>query len=238
MIMRVTTSPARQARRHVLSHGWRVLFVCAMVLPELQGCTDLSQASVQAIRETVRRHPRIEPTAAEVAAKPYYQLQATSPDGSAVLILGNVDGLREAWYGTQHVVIFISQGRIVQTAGLSQNMQGLQLSAEAPFARGLQTVSAPIDYDMRMDWAPGYRYGVKVHAHLTPAGSEDLNILGTPHHVIRLDEYLSAPAAAYKAVNHYWVDPRDGFVWKSEQSIAPGLALSLVQLKPYRDRKP
>lgn len=231
---------ASGARSAVLCRLMRccLVLICALVLPAMQGCTDLSRSSLQAMRETVRRHPHVEPTAADVAAKPYYQLQATSPDGSAVLILGNVDGQREAWYGAHHVVIFITQGRIVQTAGLSQNMQGLQLPTDDPFARGLQTVSTPVDYDISMDWSPGYRYGVKVHAHLAPAGSEEINILGTPHRVMRLDEHLAAPDADYQAVNHYWVDPDDGFVWKSEQSIAPGLALSLVQLKPYRGKKP
>jgi hypothetical protein len=46
---------------------------------------------------------------------------------------------------------------------------------------------------------------------------------------------LGAPAAGFAGVNHYWVDPADGFIWKSHQFVAPGLPLDLVQLRPYRD---
>ena len=186
----------------------------------------------------MHRRPHVEPTATGVAAKLYYQLEAISPQGSAVLILGNLDGHREAWYGTHQVVVFIEHGRVVQTVGLTQNLDGLQLPAIDPFARGLQTLTTPVDYSFDADWSPGYRYGVHVDARLIPAGSEQITILGTTHQVLRVDEQISAPAAQYRAINHYWVDPQDGFVWKSEQQVVPGLTLKLLQLRPYREKQP
>ncbi|WP_254424553.1 YjbF family lipoprotein [Rhodanobacter sp. C05] len=197
----------------------------------------MSRSSVDTMKLAVQRHPHVEPTAAEVAAKPYYQMQATSPDGSAVLILGNLDGQRQAWYGTHQVVVFLEHGRIVQTAGLHQNLDGLQLPANDPFARGLQTLTAPVDYSYAKDWSPGYRYGVHVDARLIPAGTEQISILGTTHQVLRVDERINAPAAHDRAINHYWVDPQDGFIWKSEQQVAPGLILQLLQLRPYREKQ-
>ncbi|WP_254425004.1 YjbF family lipoprotein [Rhodanobacter sp. B04] len=197
----------------------------------------MSRSSVDTMKLAVQRHPHVEPTAAEVAAKPYYQMQATSPDGSAVLILGNLDGQRQAWYGTHQVVVFLEHGRIVQTAGLHQNLDGLQLPANDPFARGLQTLTAPVDYSYTQDWSPGYRYGVHVDARLIPAGTEQISILGTTHQVLRVDERINAPAAHDRTINHYWVDPQDGFIWKSEQQVAPGLILQLLQLHPYREKQ-
>ena len=58
--------------------------------------------------------------------------------------------------------------------------------------------------------------------------------LGVPHHVDMVVEQLSAPEARYQATNRYWVDPTDGFVWKSEQQVLPGVRMTLVQLRPYR----
>src|SRR6185312_4194875 len=130
---------------------------------------------------------------------------------------------RQAWYGNHGVVVFIEHGRVVQTTGLDQNLDGLQLPADDPFARGLQTLTAPVTYRVGKDWSPGYRYGVPVEATLVPAGHEQISILDTTHDVVRVDEQLSAPAMHYRATNHYWVDPRDGFIWKSEQQVAPGL---------------
>jgi len=190
------------------------------------------------MRLAMKGKAHVQPTAAEVAAKPYFQLEASGPDGSAVLILGNVDGQRQAWYGKHGVVVFIDQGRVVQTTGLRQNLDGVQLPANDPFARGLQTLDAPVTYRMDKDWSPGYRYGVPVEATLTPAGHEQVTILDKTRDLLRVDEQIHVPALHVGAINHYWVDPRDGFIWKSEQQVAPGLSLKLVQLRPYREQQP
>ncbi|MGB5938624.1 MAG: YjbF family lipoprotein [Rhodanobacter sp.] len=219
--------------------AWRcLLFAWPLLLLGVHGCSDLARSSVSTMKLAMHGRPQVQPGAAEVAARPYYQLLATSPQGSAVLILGNLDGQRQAWYGSHGVVVFLEHGRVVQTTGLGQNLDGLQLPADDPFARGLHTLTAPVRYRVDKDWSPGYRYGVPVDATLTPAGHERISILDTTRDVLRVDEQLSAPALHYRASNHYWVDPRDGFIWKSEQQVAPGLTLQLVQLRPYRESPP
>jgi hypothetical protein len=207
---------------------------CLLVIALLAGCTAVSSSSVDAVKLVVQQHRAHTPTAAEVAARPYYQMEARTRDGHAVLILGNVDGTRQDWYGSHGVVVFLEHGQVVQTAGLSQNLDGLRQVAGNPFAKGLQHLSGPLDYVRHEDWSPGYRYDVPVQAQLVPVGHEQLTILGKVHPVLRVDEHLRAPAAGIDATNHYWVDPRDGFIWKSVQQIAPGLTITLVQLRPYR----
>jgi hypothetical protein len=233
---RTGVSTAHAAAARTLP-AWLLLLACPLLLG-LHGCSELSRSSVKAMRLAVKGRPQVQPTAAEVAAKPYFQLQASSPEGSAVLILGNVDGGRQAWYGNHGVVVFIEHGRVVQTTGLGQDLDGVQLPADDPFARGLQTLTGPVSYHMRKDWSPGYRYGVPVDATLTPAGREQISILDQTHDVLRVDEQLDVPSLHYRVTNHYWVDPRDGFIWKSEQQVAPGLSLQLVQLRPYREAQP
>jgi len=191
---------------------------------------------MNAVKLLVSQHRNHAPTAATVAALPYYQLAASTRDGQAVLILGNVDGTREDWYGNNHVVVFLEHGQLTGTAGLPQNLDGLRQPADNPFARGLQHLEAPAEYTYTVDWSPGYRYGVPVHARLSPAGTAQIDILGQAHEVLRIDEELDAPAAGWRATNHYWVDPTDGFVWKSVQQIAPGQPITLVQLRPYRGK--
>jgi hypothetical protein len=225
--------PPRPGRREsIRRQAFRL--ATALAVAVLAGCTAVSSSSVDAVKLVVNRHRQHGPDAAEVAAHPYYQMQATTRDGQAVLILGNLDGPRQDWYGSDGVVVFLEHGQVVKTAGLPQNLDGLRQPAGNPFASGLQHLTGPLDYERTVDWSPGYRYGVPVHAHLAPAGTEEITILGQPHTVLRVDEQLDAPAADYRATNHYWVDPADGFVWKSVQQVAPGLAITLVQLRPYR----
>jgi hypothetical protein len=231
--LRAAHSTKGKTLRHGLS-GLTSLLAIAM----LAGCTAVSSSSVDAVKLVIQQRRDQGPTAAEVAARPYYQMEASTRDGHAVLILGNIDGVREDWYGNHGVVVFLEHGQLVQTAGLSQNLDGLREPADNPFIRGLQHLTAPVDYIRQEDWSPGYRYGVPVNARLVPAGTEQLTILGQTHTVLRVDEHLSAPAAGYRATNHYWVDPADGFVWKSVQQVGPGLAITLVQLRPYRGKTP
>lgn len=226
--------PRRLCRGRAL-HGalGRTLLVVAACLA-LPGCSTLAGSIGSTVGLYARQHRDRLPTAAEVAANPYPQLDVRTPRGQGVFVLGNVDAGRQAWYGREGVVLFLRDGQVVQTAGLPQNLAGLRQPTDNPFARGLQHIAAPVTYARSEDFSPGYRYGVPVTARLVPRGETTLTILGEAHRVIEIDEDIAAPAARWHAVNHYWVDAADGFVWKSEQQVAPGETLTLVQLKPYR----
>lgn len=227
-----------QARRPrgMNSGGLLCALLITLVLTQ-GGCTSISRSTSDLFKLTVSQHRSQMPTAAQVAANRYYQMYVHTSTGQAVLILGNLDGNREDWYGHGNVVIFLRHGQIVKTSGLAQNLEGLHEPADNPFARGLQHLTAPIAYTRTEDWS-GYRYGVPVHARLEPLGKTRIDILGTSHEVLHVRETLDAPAAHYHAVNQYWVDPTDGLAWKSIQQIVPGQAITLVQLKPFRGALP
>jgi len=201
----------------------------------LAGCSSAYRQGIDSLRTVLHSSKQIDPTPASVAAKPFFQLQATSPNGQAILILGSVEGDLQGWYGQGGQAVFLRRGVVVRTLGLPQNLDDTSWPSGNPFSTGLQTLNSPIEGSRLVDWSPGYRYGVAVQARVVPAGMEDITILGTIHHLRRYDEQLSAPAAGFAGVSHYWVDPADGFIWKSHQVVAPGLPLDLIQLRPYRD---
>jgi hypothetical protein len=179
---------------------------------------------------------KVKPTAASVAAEPYFQLQANAPGGEAILILAGVERGQLAWYGSAHDIVFTRDGLLVKTVGLPQNLDSTMFPSDNPFRTGLQQLHAPLEYTRRMDWSPGYRYGVVMHARLEPGALEDVEILGSVRHLRRVDEHLSAPGM--HMTNHYWVDPVDGFIWKSKQYATPDYPLELIQLRPYREAAP
>jgi hypothetical protein len=74
-----------------------------------------------------------------------------------------------------------------------------------------------------------------MQARLEPKALEDVEILGTVHRLRRIDERLSAPGLGIHMTNRYWVDPADGFIWKSRQYVTPDFPLELIQLRPYRE---
>jgi hypothetical protein len=215
------------------------LFATVMIAAALaSGCTNVSRSTVDTMRLAWQGTPKVSPTAEQVQAKPYFQMRATTAHGDAILILGNIVGSRQYWYGTKGVAIVLENGRVVQTIGLDQNLDGSRANnAGDPFASGLQRLDATATYDRIDDWSPGYRYGIPVHAQLKPSGDTRIDILGTSHDVLLVTENVSAEAARYHATNRYWVDRTDGFVWMSEQEVLPGITIKLVQLRPYRGNK-
>lgn len=202
------------------------------------GCADVSRSSIDAMRLSWRGQPKLAPTAEQIAAKPHYQMRATTARGDAVLILGNVDGERQLWYGKDGVIVVLQHGRVVQTMGLAENLDGSRGQvATDPFRVGLHTLNSPQTYTRIDDWSPRYRYGVTVRGELKAAGSDDIEILGRQRRVLLVTEDVAARDANFHATNRYWVDPADGFVWMSEQHVLPGLRMRLVQLRPYRGDK-
>lgn len=226
---------AAETIRRVKQLGWPALLVL------LAGCSSTTsnyRETVDTLKLALHGRERIAPTPASVAAKPYFQLDITSPNSRAVLILGSVEGDLQGWYGQGGQAIFVANGVVVRTVGLQQNLDDTHWPSSNPFVAGLQTLVSPLDGVRIIDWSPGYRYGVIAHVHLVAAGMEDVDILGTVHHLRRFDEQISAPTARFVAENHYWVDPANGFIWKSHQVVAPGLPLDLIQLRPYRAATP
>ncbi len=202
------------------------------------GCTTVSLGSLDALKQAVDHRSAVHPTAASVAAQPYFQLQVSSHDGQAILILASVQGPWLGWYGPDGQAVFLRHGLLVKTLGLAQNLDAVRLPQQDPFAAGLQHLQRPLTYTRVMDWSPGYRYGVQAQAQLSPKAMENVEILGTVHHLRRIDERLHSTEAGWDVVNRYWVDPADGFIWKSRQYAAPGLPLELIQLRPYRQSPP
>jgi hypothetical protein len=212
--------------RHLL----RCLAVAGVAL--LAGCSSVSRGSLESIRLAVQG-VTVSPTAASVAATPYFQLQANGPGGQAILILASAADGQLGWYGSAGDILTTRDGLLVKTVGLPQNLDGSAFPGVNPFQAGLQHVRGPLDYTRRMDWSPGYRYGVILQAHLDPGALEDITILGKVHHVRRLDETLTVPGQGIRMTNRYWIDPADGFLWQSRQYVAPGYPLELIQLQPY-----
>ena len=204
----------------------------ALMLLLVAGCSTVSEGSLQAGSLYLHRHSKVAVTPASVAALAYYQLQVNAPGGQAVLILGSVSGSRLGWYAKGHQAVFMEHGLVVKTLGLSDNLDRLALPGDNPFAVGLQRVSYPMSYTRTMDWSPGYRYGVTVRATLTEASMENVEILGVTHSLRRIDERLLGDG--FDRENRYWVDPVDGFIWKSVQYIDASQRLEIIQLRPYR----
>jgi len=196
----------------------------------LAGCGVVGRTSIKTMQMAVQGAPDVQPTAAEVAAKPYPQIKVNGPNGGAVLVLGNIDAGRQAWYSSERSIVFLQDGLLVGTHGGTPELQQMWIEGASPF-HALHTLQGTVTIQRRYDLMPGYRYGIRVTGTLERLGAEPVDILGKVRMLVHVRETLRG--TQWKGENHYWVDPASGFIWKSQQMIAPGTHLDITQLKPY-----
>lgn len=201
----------------------------AILLAACAGCTTGSRATGDTFRLLLNRN--IEATSEQVASNPFPQAQIRSKDISAVMVLGYVDAGRQAWFAGSHAVFYLdSHGLLMGTTGLGRAFETRVLSP-SPFDN-LTTIVNDATVTREFDWSTQYEMSVKVTGTLRRIRTERVEILGRQMDLTRIEESLRGDS--FRATNLYWADPATGFIWKSKQYLAPGYAVELVQLKPYR----
>lgn len=201
-----------------------------LIILALTGCGVVGRTSLKTVQLAVQGVPDVQPSAADVAAKPYPQIKVSGPNGGAVLVLGNIDAGRQAWYSSERSIVFLQDGLLVGTHGGTPELQRMWIEGDNPF-HALQTLQGTVTVQRRYDLMPGYRYGVAVTGTLERLGTEPVDILGKVRTLVHVRETLRG--TQWRGENHYWADPATGFIWKSQQMIAPGTRLEITQLKPY-----
>jgi hypothetical protein len=213
-----------------LNKAQRSIAALLLITLALTGCGVVGRTSIKTMQLAVQGTPDVQPSAAEVAAKPYPQIKVRGPNGGAVLVLGNIDAGRQAWYSSERSIVFLQDGLLVGTHGGSPELQQMWIEGDNPF-HALHTLEGTVTVQRRYDLMPGYRYGVPVTGTLERLGTESVDILGKARTLVHVRETLRG--TQWSGENHYWVDPASGFIWKSQQMIAPGTRLEITQLKPY-----
>lgn len=206
----------------------------------LSGCSPLMQGAAGTLRLAFAPPASLVVDRADVMQRPRYQLRIDSPFGSALMILAQVEGHSQYWVTSSHQVLVIEHGFIRRVTGFPENLEGTRFLPQGsepadPFAAGLHRIQTPRGAVREIDWMPGYRYGVRVESTFQRVGVEEHDILGERRRLLRIDETYRTAGTDFAGVNRYWVDPDDGFVFISEQTLMPKLTLRLTQLRPYRE---
>lgn len=212
--------------------------LCAAVL--LSGCNPLMSASLNNLKAAVVGPDEVDVTAAEVAAVNYPQLKLTTPSGSGVLALMREREDLQFWVASGKQVLLLRDGLAVRSIGLGLegDLDGTRLADDSPFKRGLHRVADGFTTRRWIDLYKGQEVGVIVNSRFSRRSDTILNILDKEYTVLRVDEQIDAPAIGLRATNHYWVDPRDGFILQSEQQLTTQLRVKFVQLTPARRHLP
>lgn len=221
---------SRNARSRLVLRSFHLGLLAAAIAVSATGCGVVSRSSLKAVQLAVQGTPDVQPSAEDVARNRYPQIKVNGPAGGALLVLGAVDDGRQAWYSSERSIVFLRNGLIEATNGGTPELQQMRIVGPNPFL-DLRKVHDGEVVQRRYDLMPGYRFGMEVTGTLHPLGTERVDILGRTRELLHIREQLRGDG--WKQDNHFWVDPANGFIWKSRQAIAPDTHLDIIQLKPH-----
>jgi len=189
----------------------------------LAGCGEspLGRTVVEAYQLTVSGHPSVPIERANIAKIPYASMAAKIGKGPrSILILWQVENGEELWLSADNAALVLRSGRIVRTAGLPENMRGTAIHGRDPLAAGLQDPANRVPHTRTIDFETGDRVTTALDSRFETIGPQSITIAGIDFDTIALREICRARSENWSFANLYWVDPADGFVWKSVQHIA------------------
>lgn len=159
----------------------------------------------------------------------------------AILILASSDGATRQWMATNEIAIVTHHGRVVQTVGFPQDLRHTELFDADPLSHAPHLLQGPVFYQ-RTQYYSKPRNGGSGHAFtgsalalncsLRKIRAVEIEIAEILLQTILMEENCRLQSGKTQT-SLFWVDPFDGFTWKSRQKIVPGYPLLMISvLKP------
>lgn len=202
----------------------------------LTGCGEntLGSTVVEAYRLTVSGHPSVPIERAKIAKIPYASMAAKIGKGPrSILILWQAGNEEELWLSADSSALVLRGGRVIRTAGLPENMRGTEIYGRDPLVLGLQDPANRIAHTRTIDFEAKNRVTVALDSRFETIGPQVITIADINFDTVAIREICQARTENWSFTNLYWVDPADGFVWKSVQHIARSFPpIEIEILKP------
>jgi len=170
----------------------------------------------------------------KIANLPYATIAAKIGKGQkAVLVLAHNTYSQLEWVATDGATLVTRNGRLIQTSGFNDNIRGTQYDADDPLASESTELDGQMMYRvLDMDLEGKFR-SVPITSKFEVIGPRKIEIEGLMFDTVLVKEHNRAHTINWKFDNYYWLDPYNGFVWKSEQHFTRNLPPVVIEvLKP------
>jgi hypothetical protein len=169
-------------------------------------------------------HPDLPLRRSTITKLPYASMTARVGEGpQALLLLARSQGSEQHWIsGLDRSVLALRGGRVVKTFGFPENLKDTRADSIDPVDRLLHKLTQPVRHTRYLDLDVGPHYGLIVDSVFERLGPRKVRIVELDFDTILIREQNVARTLNWHFENLYWVDPADGFVWKSRQAIARG----------------
>ena len=199
-----------------------VLFGCASLL--LGGCikSPIVGNAFDVVKTQIFGYPDLPLQRSAVTKLPYASMTARVGSGpQALLLLARQKGGEQHWIsGLDRSVLTLRGGRVVRTYGFPENLKDTRHNEIDPVNRLLHKLTEPVTHTRYIDLDLGSHFGLVIDSMFESLGPRTVRIVELDFETILVREKNTARTLNWQFENLYWVDPVDGFVWKSRQVIA------------------
>ena len=177
-----------------------------------------------------------------------------------LMILQKIENKKLSWVSKDEVMIQIENGRIIRTSNLNNDLVDYYYANDIPFYDLLNNIDTKmltnvvdegsfrkifnfLNFNEKISNKNSHKSGRVIslsnpsarHLELTVRTSykdelEEINILDYEYNLIKVTETIENKMINWKYDNTYWVDPENGFVWKSIQQMAPNVPPIILEI--------
>lgn len=179
----------------------------------------------KAIDIAIFGYPENEISTAVIRSIPYASSLVKIGKGPiGLMILSSKENDIETWVSADGVKIFIYQGRIIRTSGLTNNLVDYVLPKGAnlfsPHNLKLQSYKSFEKPEL---------INLEVQIFLYKKGKQMVKLHDREIELYLIEEEVINNELGWSRVNKYWLDDQ-GFVWKSEQFVSPRLPKFQIEI--------
>ena len=145
-----------------------------------------------------------------------------------LLVLESIESNKTMWVSADNVYIVMQGGKIIRTSGLNNNL--IDYSYPGNLLEVINQKETTLRYFSYYSYDEPRADLIRTEVEVKNLGKTAISILGATYELVLLEETVNSTYLGWKVSNRYWVDPNDGFIWKSEQNISPKLPTFYIEI--------
>ncbi len=154
-----------------------------------------------------------------ISSIPYASMLVKIGKGpKALMILESINDGRHTWVSADGVYLVISNGRIIQTQGLPNNLTSIM----QPDIDWTDSNFQNLKFNSYYSFEKPLLNNLKVMSSFSVGDYQDKNLSLVNLKLKKIEESLYSKEVNWSELNEYWTDDK-GYVWISRQSISPKL---------------
>ncbi|RRJ23126.1 YjbF family lipoprotein [Rheinheimera mesophila] len=187
----------------------------------LAGCSNTVGTFIDAMKVALNPGEGVTLTNEQLARRTKDALYVTVGDlPRAQLALDKTEHGQDKWRSADKAFLVMEQGRIVKTAGFSNDLLFVTNTAKDPLKQPMSKIQQGQQWQSYTDWLQKQETGYKVTYEIVETSTEKIQLLEQQFDTKKVTEHVSF-ASGETATNLFWFDLTSGVLLKSRQQISP-----------------